>query len=155
GQSDGGSLTTFISAMDERVKVAAAHEGGMHRRWPVHIRPESSLGTGDTEQHFFPAAIYGVDGIDLSAAIAPRPLLSTIEHFSPGYNAVTADVRARYQLMGAAEKFHTVEANDPHDMTMRLRLANTDWFCRCFHNRKGPEIEPDFRLETAADGNCL
>ena len=46
GQSGGGTLTTFISALDERVKCAAAHEGGMHRRWPVHIRPETTLGTG-------------------------------------------------------------------------------------------------------------
>ena len=48
-----------------------------------------------------------------------------------------------------------MEADDPHDMTMRLRLANTNWFCRWFQNRKGPETEPDFRLETAADVNCL
>jgi cephalosporin-C deacetylase-like acetyl esterase len=155
GQSGGGTLTTFISALDERVKCAAAHEGGMHRRWPVHIRPESAMGTGDTEQHFFPAAIYGVDGVDLNAATAPRPLLSSIEHFSPGYNAVTAEVRARYQLLGAQDKFETVQADDPHDMTMRLRLANTNWFCRWFQNRKGPEVEPDFRLETEADLNCL
>ena len=155
GQSGGGTLTTFIAAMDERVKCAAAHEGGMHRRWPVHIRPETALGTGDTEQHFFPAAIYGVDGCDLNAAIAPRPLLSTIEHFNPGYLAVAAEVRAKYQLFGVPEKFHTVEAVDPHDMTMRLRLANTNWFCRWFQNRKGPETEPDSRLETAADVNCL
>ena len=155
GQSGGGTLTTFISAIDERVKCAAAHEGAMHRKWPVHFRPETPLGTGDTEQHFFPAAIYGIDGEDLNSAIAPRPLLSTIEHFSPAYNAVTAEVRARYELMGVPEKFQTVEANDPHDMTMRLRLANTNWFCRWFQNRKGPDTEPDFRLETAADVNCL
>jgi cephalosporin-C deacetylase-like acetyl esterase len=155
GQSGGGTLTTFISALDLRVKCAAAHEGGMHNHWPVHIRPETALGTGDTEQHFFPAAIHGVDLPDINAAIAPRPLLSTVEHFNPAYNVSTAAVRARYELFGATEKFHTVEASDPHDMTMRLRLANTNWFCQWFQNRKGPEVEPDFRLETAADVNCL
>jgi cephalosporin-C deacetylase-like acetyl esterase len=155
GQSGGGTLTTFISALDDRVQVAAAHEGGMHHRWPVHIRPETPMGTGDTEQHFFPAAIYGIDLPDLNAAIAPRPLLSTVEHFHPAYNAATREVGARYELLGALDKFHTVEADDPHGMTMRLRLANTNWFCRWFQNRKGPETEPDFRLETAADINCL
>jgi cephalosporin-C deacetylase-like acetyl esterase len=155
GQSGGGTLTAFIAALDERVKCAGAHEGGMHPRWPVHFRPESALGTGDTEQHFFPAAIYGVDGGDLAAAIAPRPLLSTVEHFNPAYDTVTAQVRARYTLLGAPEKFHTVQADDPHDMTMRLRLANTNWFCRWFQNRKGPEVEPDFKLENAKDVNCI
>jgi len=154
GQSGGGTLTTFISALDERVQCAAAHEGGMHRRWPIEIRPETVLGTGDTEQHFFPAAIHGIDLTDLSIAIAPRPLLSTIEQFNPGFNAAARDVKARYELLGVAEKFSTVEAVDPHDMTMKLRLANTNWFCRWFYNRRGPAVEPDFKLETAADMNC-
>lgn len=154
GQSGGGTLTTFISALDERVQCAAAHEGGMHRRWPIEFRPETVLGTGDTEQHFFPAAIYGIDMTDLNHAIAPRPLLSTIEHFSSGYNSAARDVKARYELMGVPEKFATVEAVDPHDMTMKLRLANTDWFCRWFYKRPGPAAEPEFQLETAAAVNC-
>jgi cephalosporin-C deacetylase-like acetyl esterase len=154
GQSGGGTLTLFISALDERVKCAAIHEGGTHHRWPVEIRPETRLGTGDTEQHFFPAGIYGIDLPDLHIAIAPRPLLATIEHFNPGFNQAAQDVKARYELLGAPEKFATVEAADPHDMTMKLRLANTDWFCRWFYNRRGPEVEPDFRLERAADMNC-
>jgi cephalosporin-C deacetylase-like acetyl esterase len=154
GQSGGGTLTLFISALDERVKCAAVHEGGTRHRWPIQFRPETVLGTGDTEQHFFPAAIYGIDLPDLHIAIAPRPLLATIEHFNPDFNAAAAGIQARYQLLGVPEKFSTVEAVDPHDMTMRLRLANTAWFCRWFYNRNGPAVEPDLRLETAADMNC-
>ncbi|PYT26700.1 MAG: hypothetical protein DMG57_20665 [Acidobacteria bacterium] len=147
GHSGGGTLTLFISVLDERVKCAVVNEGGTHHRWPVRIRPETQLGTGDTEQHFFPAGIYGIDLPDLHAAIAPRPLLSTIERFSPDFDGAARD---RYELLGVPEKFATVEALDPHDMTMRLRLASTGWF----YNRKGPEVEPDFRVETAADMNC-
>jgi len=154
GQSGGGTLTLFISALDERVKCAAVHEGGTHHRWPARIRPESWLGTGDTEQHFFPAAIYGADLCDLHVAIGPRPLLATVEHFNPGFEAAAGHIKARYQLLGVPEKFATVEAIDPHGMTMKLRLANTNWFCRWFQHRPGPEIEPDFHLETAADMNC-
>ena len=154
GQSGGGTLTLFISALDERVRCAAVHEGGTVHRWPIDIRPETQLGTGDTEQHFFPAGIYGIDLPDLHSAIAPRPLLTTIEHFNPRFNAAARDIKARFELLGVPQKFATVEAVDPHDMTMRLRLANTNWFCRWFYNRKGPEVEPDFKLETAADMNC-
>jgi hypothetical protein len=154
GQSFGGTLTLFISALDERVKCAAVHEGGTHHRWPVEIRPETRLGTGDTEQHFFPAAIYGIDLPDLHIAIALRPLLATIEHFNSGFNRAAQDIKARHELIGVPEKFSTVEATDPHAMTMKLRLANTDWFCRWFYNRRGPEVEPDFRLGSAADMNC-
>ena len=154
GQSGGGTFTLFISTLDERVKCAAVHEGGTRHRWPVHIRPETRLGTGDTEQHFFPAAIYGIDMCDLHMAIAPRPLLATIEHFNPEFQSVAAHVKARYELLGAPEKFATAEAADPHQMTMKLRLANTNWFCRWLQNRRGPQVEPDFRLETGADLNC-
>jgi cephalosporin-C deacetylase-like acetyl esterase len=154
GQSGGGTLTLFISALDKRVQCAAVHEGGTHHRWPVRIRPESWLGTGDVEQHFFPAATYGIDLCDLHVTIAPRPLLATIEHFNPGFQSVASHVKARYELLGVPEQFATAEAVDPHDMTMKLRLANTNWFCRWLQHRAGPEIEPDFHLETAADMNC-
>ena len=154
GQSGGGTLTLFISALDERIQCAAVHEGGTRHRWPLRFRRETVLGTGDTEQHFFPAAIYGIDMPDLHEAIAPRPLLATIEHFNPGFDAAARNIQARYTLFGVPEKFAAVEADDPHEMTMKLRLANTNWFCRWFYDRKGPEAEADFRLETAADMNC-
>jgi cephalosporin-C deacetylase-like acetyl esterase len=151
GQSGGGTLTLFISALDERVKCAAVHEGGTRHRWPLRMKPETPLGTGDTEQHFFPAGIYGVDLCDLHAAIAPRPLLATIEHESPDFMLTVRHVAERYTQMGAADKFETEFAGDPHGMTMKLRLRNTDWFCRWFQNRRGPEREPDFRAEPAED----
>jgi cephalosporin-C deacetylase-like acetyl esterase len=154
GQSGGGTFTMFISALDDRVKCAAIHEGGSRNRWPLRIRPETRLGTGDTEQHFFPAAIYGIDMSDLHVAIAPRPLLAGIEHVDPAFQTVAATVKARYELFGAAEKCAIVEAGDPHQMTMKLRLANTNWFCRWLQNRRGPEVEPDLRLETGAELNC-
>jgi cephalosporin-C deacetylase-like acetyl esterase len=154
GQSGGGTFTLFISALDDRVKCAAIHEGGSRNRWPIRIRPETRLGTGDTEQHFFPAAIYGIDMSDLHAAIAPRPLLATIEHVDHAFQSVAASVKASYELLGMPEKFATEEAVDPHQMTMKLRLANTNWFCRWLQDRHGPEVERDFRIETAADLNC-
>jgi len=154
GQSGGGTFTMFTSALDERIKCAAIHEGGSRDRWPIRIRPETRLGTGDTEQHFFPAAIYGIDMSDLHVAIAPRPLLATIEHADAAFQRAAARVKAQYELFGVAEKFATEEAVDPHQMTMKLRLANTNWFCRWLQNRPGPKTEPDFRIETAADLNC-
>jgi cephalosporin-C deacetylase-like acetyl esterase len=154
GQSGGGTFTMFISALDDRIKCAAVHEGGSRNRWPIRIRPEMRLGTGDTEQHFFPAAIYGIDMSDLHVAIAPRPLLAGIEHVDASFLNFADIVKARYQLCGVPEKFATVEAVDPHMMTMKLRLANTNWFCRWLQNRPGPKAEPDFRIETSADLNC-
>jgi cephalosporin-C deacetylase-like acetyl esterase len=147
GQSGGGTFTLFISAVDERVSCASVNQGGTSHRWPVRFGPGSRLSTGDTEQHIFRSALYGIDLCDLHVAIAPRPLLATIEHYSTGFNRTAEHIRARYTQLGVPERFATEEAADPHGMTVKLRLRTTDWFCRWFYQRPGPETEPDFRLE--------
>lgn len=154
GHSGGGTLTLFISALDERVRCAAMHEGGTRHRWPLQIRPETPLGTGDVEQHFFPAAIYGIDLCDVHVAVAPRPLLSTIENYSPEFNEAAHHIQDRYRLLDAPERFATVEATDPHALTVKLRLATVDWFGRWFYNRRGPESEPEYTPESRATLYC-
>jgi cephalosporin-C deacetylase-like acetyl esterase len=147
GQSSGGLFTMFLSAIDERIRCAAVHEGGTQRKWPVEIRPETVVDPPDIEQNLFPAALWGVDLPDLHAAIAPRPLLATHERFSPDFLKAASEVRARYELLGVPEKFAIASADDPHAMTMKLRLATVDWFSRWFLGRKGPERELDLTLE--------
>ena len=147
GQSSGGLFTMFLSAIDDRIRCAAVHEGGTQRKWPVEIRPETVVDPPDIEQNLFPAALWGVDLPDLHAAIAPRPLLATHERFSTDFLKAAAEVRARYELLGVPEKFAIASADDPHAMTMKLRLATVDWFSRWFLDRKGPEREPDWTLE--------
>lgn len=154
GHSGGGTLTLFISAIDERVKCAALNEGGSAQRWPMVFGPGTPIGTGDIEQHFFPSAIYGIDQQDMRMAIAPRPQLQTIEHYSPEFNAWAEQLRASYNLLGAPKSFVTEEATDPHDMTLKLRLATADWFCRWFYNRPGPAAEADISPEPARNLYC-
>lgn len=154
GHSGGGTLTKFISALDKRVQCAVINEGGTSNRWPLDIAPDAPLGTGDTEQHLFPAAIYGIDHVDLHMAIAPRPLLVTIEKYSSRFTRAAQAILARYRQLGVPEKFATVEAGDPHAWTVKLRLANTDWFTRWFYNRRGPESEPEFTPEPAENLYC-
>ncbi|HZT69880.1 MAG TPA: acetylxylan esterase [Terriglobia bacterium] len=147
GHSGGGTLTKFIAAMDERVACAAINEGGTANEWPIHIPMYKPMGTGDTEQHMFPSGTYGIDNVDLLAAVAPRPLLVTIEHYAPPFNRAAAAILARYELLGAGDKFKTVPADDPHAWTVKLRIANTDWFSRWFYNRPGPQSEAPFTPE--------
>src|ERR1051326_711260 len=130
GHSGGGTLTMFISAVDERVACAAVNEGGTGHRFPVRAGGNGRLGPSDVEQNLFPAALYGVDSCDMLTAVAPRPLLCTVENFNPNFDSAAAHIRRRYQQMGAEDKFAVAEATDPHSWTMKLRLANTDWFSR-------------------------
>jgi pimeloyl-ACP methyl ester carboxylesterase len=126
----------------------------MVNRWPLKIAPWEPLGMGDVEQELFPAAIYGVDEVDLHAAIAPRPVLTGIERYSSIFVRAASDVQERYRQLGAVDKFATTAADDPHGWTPKLRLATADWFSRWFYDRKGPTTEPRFRLEPAENLYC-
>ncbi|HSB18186.1 MAG TPA: alpha/beta hydrolase family protein [Bryobacteraceae bacterium] len=154
GHSGGGTLTLFISALDERVRCAVVNEGGTGHRWPVHIAPGGPFGPSDVEQNLFPSALYGADLCDLHVAIAPRPLLTLTEEYSPWFNLAAGHIRDRYRQFGVAEKFATEEATDPHAYTVRLRQATTDWFSHWFYGRKGPEAEPDFDAEPRRNLYC-
>jgi cephalosporin-C deacetylase-like acetyl esterase len=154
GHSGGGTMTTFISVVDRRVQCAAIIEGGMVNRWPLRIAPWQPIGPSDAEQNLFPSAIYGIDEFDLHAAIAPRPVLTGIEHYSHAFDRAARAVQDRYRQLGAPEKFATVSSDDPHAWTPKLRLATTDWFCRWFYDRKGPLIEPNYETVPPEDLYC-
>jgi cephalosporin-C deacetylase-like acetyl esterase len=154
GHSGGGTLTLFISALDERVKCAVVNEGGTAHRWPLEIRPGSRVGPSDVEQNLFPAAVYGADLCDLHVAIAPRPLLAMIENYNPRFDRAAEHIRTRYQQLGVPEKFATEEATDPHAWTPKLRISATNWLSRWMYGRPGPKVEPDFAIESPETLYC-
>jgi cephalosporin-C deacetylase-like acetyl esterase len=147
GHSGGGTLTLFISAADERVQCSVVNEGGTIHRWPMKVPMWGRIPSPDIEQNLFPAANYGIDLCDLHQAIAPRPLMAMIENYSPAFDETAAHIRRRYQQLGVANRFATVEATDPHAWTVKLRLAATDWFSRWFYSRPGPTREMEFEAE--------
>lgn len=149
GHSGGGTLTKFIAVADQRVQCAAILEGGTANQWPTR-----GIGIADIEQNLFPAALDGIDNVDLHAAIAPRPLLAAIESYENGFNTAAAAVRSYYKKLGAEEKFETVAADDPHAWTPKLRRATTDWFCRWFYGHSGPQQETAFETSRPEDLYC-
>ena len=147
GHSGGGTLSLFISALDERVKCSVVNEGGTSRRWPVEVRSGGRMGPSDVEQNAFPAAKYGIDNPDMHVAIAPRPLLAMIEEYRTGFNRAAEQIRQRYAQLGVADRFSTEAADDPHAWTPKLRLATTRWLSRWLLNAPGPTLEPELSIE--------
>jgi cephalosporin-C deacetylase-like acetyl esterase len=149
GHSGGGTLTKFIAVADPRIQCAAILEGGTANQWPAR-----GIGVADAEQNLFPAALYGIDNVDLHAAFAPRPLLAAIESYNTGFNNTATAVRSYYKKLGAEEKFETVAADDPHAWTPKLRHATTDWFCRWFYGHSDPQQEMTFETSRPEDLYC-
>ncbi|MGH9617590.1 MAG: alpha/beta hydrolase [Acidobacteriaceae bacterium] len=154
GHSGGGTMTKFLSAVDGRIRCVAVIEGGTADDLPQNILPWQPLGPGDVEQNLFPAALYGIDNVDLLTAIAPRPLLTAIEHYGPAFDQAAHAIEARYRQLGVPQNFATVASDDPHAWTPKLRLATTDWFCRHFYKREGPSTESDFETVAPEDLYC-
>jgi dienelactone hydrolase len=154
GHSGGATATMYLSCLDERIQCVVIHEGGLAHQWPIDPG-RARLEPADGEQNLFGAATYGMDFVELSAAISPRPLLISVEHFNPAFNAAADDVKKRYALLGAADRFTTFEANAPHAWTKKLSIANTDWFSRFFYNRPGPSEAPDYQPEPQEVLRCV
>jgi cephalosporin-C deacetylase-like acetyl esterase len=154
GHSGGGTATMYLSCVDERIQCVVVHEGGLAHQWPIDLK-RARLEPSDGEQNLFGAAAYGLDFVELSASISPRPLLISVEHFNPAFNAAADDVKKRYELLGVADRFSTVEANAPHAWTKKLSIATTDWLSRAFYNRPGPAEAPDYKPEPEEVLRCL
>ena len=149
GHSGGGTVTKFITVADPRIRCSVILEGGMANQWPTQ-----SIGIADAEQNLFPAALYGIDNVDLCTAVAPRPLLVGIESYSAEFDRAADAVRLRYKQLDAVNRFDTVAADDPHAWTPKLRRATTDWFCRWFYGRNGPEEETAFETSSLEQLYC-
>jgi cephalosporin-C deacetylase-like acetyl esterase len=154
GHSGGGTMTDFVSAVEDRIRCVVSIEGGMVNGWPRTYQKWQPIGPGDVEQNLFPAATYGVDEVDVHTAVAPRPALVAIEHDRPAFDQAADKVQERYRQLGAPEKFATVASDDPHSWSPKLRVAATDWFCRWFYDRKGPQTEELFETLPPEELRC-
>jgi Dipeptidyl aminopeptidases/acylaminoacyl-peptidases len=153
GNSGGGTLSTYLAAVDDRLQVAAPS---------CYITSWKSLftllGPQDAEQNLSPWLNLGFDFPDFIYAFAPKPflILSAIRDFFPigGARASFAEVSRAYQRMGVAGKVKMVEADDGHGYSLPRRLAAYDWMSRWLKNQPDDGVEPRFPLATEAELQC-
>jgi dienelactone hydrolase len=154
GHSGGGTLTMFLACADERIRCVAINEGGTYHRWPVRPKADGGLPISDVEQNLFPTATDGIDICDMHVAIAPRPLLVTIEEYAPAFNETADHIRARYDLLGVADRFSTEEARARHAWTPKLRAATVQWFARWFYESSTAALRTESRAEAPETLYC-
>lgn len=122
GRSGGGTQSSMIAAMDDRI-MAAAPEAYITSL----TRLLQSIGPQDTEQNFPGEISRGLDHADLLEVRAPKPTLmitTTDDMFSiQGARETEAEVKRIYAAYGKPENFARAEDFGVHESTKNNREA--------------------------------
>src|SRR5688572_6951095 len=145
GNSGGGTHTAYLSALDNRIKVAAP---SCYITSFGHLL--SSIGPQDAEQNLPPFLADGLDHADFIYAFGPKPylMLSAIRDFFSisGARETYAEAKRVYTVLGIPDKMGMVEADDGHGYTKPRRLAAYDWFGRWLKGAGDQAPEPEVKL---------
>jgi dienelactone hydrolase len=139
GNSGGGTLTAYITALDPRVRAAviSCYITTLPRRMGNRIQTDPDA---DPEQDIFGFVADGIDHAGLLALCAPRPtLLATARYdFFPieGARESFAEAKKLYEVAGAGDRIDRVEAAEKHGLTPPLRRAAYAWFDRWLSGRR-------------------
>lgn len=157
GCSGGGTVTTYISALDPRIKVAAP-------ACYINTFREVFPGpTGDAEQSVPGFIEAGLDIADYIELFAPKPWLigSTQDDFFPVAGARRAFEEAQkwYGWFGADDRIKWAVGPGGHGTPVEVREAIYGWMIRWLNGGQGSakevdvELQPDWRLQATESGH--
>lgn len=138
GTSGGGAITWWTAAADDRVRVAAPSCGTATTA--SHVRERTIDGHCDC---MFPVNLYGWSLLEMSALVAPRPLLIasaaldgifTIDAIREFYDRL-AHV---YRHLDRPDDIRLVTFEGPHSYDRVTRTAIFSWFVRHLQGREVP-----------------
>ena len=129
GNSGGGTLTSWVSAVEDRFFAAAP--SCFVTTWVHDIENELP---SDIEQCPPDAMKYGLEISDFLIASAPRPYLllgQKNDFFDPrGLREVRDELKNLYRLLGCEDKIELCIGPQGHGLSVTLREAAYDFFCR-------------------------
>lgn len=153
GCSGGGTLTTYISALDDRVKAAAP--ACYITSWQELMEKQSPM---DSEQSFPNFLKEGLDMADFVELCAPKPFLiaSTIEDFFPleGARQTYEEAKRFYEIYGASDHLHWYIGPGPHGVPQPSREAIYAFFIRYLKNGQGDPREAPAHLNPLEEVFC-
>ncbi|HYI97076.1 MAG TPA: acetylxylan esterase [Bryobacteraceae bacterium] len=170
GQSGGGTLTMFLTAVDNRLASAAISCGNTENFATENFNPPGSV--DDAEQDFVNAGPLGFDRWDLVYPMAPKPMLigvSARDYFgtySPSYlndgRAEFTRLKNIYRTLGKEGAIEWFETPLPHALSHDMRLQIYSFFERTLKNSSSritqePSVkpEPDDQLYAGLTANVV
>lgn len=156
GNSGGGTLTAYISALDPRVRAAAigCYITTLPRRMANRIEADPDA---DPEQDIAGFVSEGIDHAGLIALRAPRPTLLACAQYDffpiEGARESYDEAKHLFEVAGAGEQLTKVEAAERHGLSLPLRLGVYDFFERRLAEREasGDVTELDFTPRPASE----
>ena len=146
GCSGGGTLTTYISALDPRIQVAAP------ACYMNSFRVLFSGPVGDSEQSLPDFLSSGLDQTDYVELFAPKPWLisSTIDDFFKleGARQVYEEARRWYRIYGAEEKIRWEVGPGGHGTPLQIREAIYGWMIRWLKDGQGEAREETVEMHS-------
>ncbi|MCL2711219.1 MAG: acetylxylan esterase [Planctomycetaceae bacterium] len=141
GTSGGGTQTSYIMALDDRVAAAAPS----CYLCSLYGKMMTTIGPQDAEQNIFGQAAFGMDHADYCIMRAPKPTLiaTTTGDYFPAEDAWTTARNAMriYNRLGYSEKMAITEADGPHGWHKSNREVAVRWMLRWLADRDARVFE--------------
>lgn len=149
GNSGGGTLTTWLMAVDPRIAVAAPS-------CFITTIPRlfATIGPQDCEQHFPAQGAYGIDHTDFITMRAPKPtlVLAAEQDFFDfsGTRQACAAAEAVYRVLGHPQRVGLFSFDDKHGFSQPRREAAVAWMRRWLADDRRSVREPTLKLQSDA-----
>jgi len=153
GNSGGGTMTAYLMALDERIRVAApsCYITTLERLF-------ATIGPQDAEQNIPGQVAFGMEHADYATLRAPKPTLICIatQDFFDREGALTTFREAKqiYGLLGKGECVDLFEFNDKHGFSKPRREAAMRWMRRWLLGKDDAPAEPDFPIAKDPEVQC-
>jgi cephalosporin-C deacetylase-like acetyl esterase len=153
GNSGGGTMTSYLMALDDRISVAApsCFITSLERLF-------ATIGPQDAEQNITGQVAAGLDHADFITMRAPKPTLLSVgtrDFFDiQGSWDTFREVKLIYGRFGFGERVDMFESDEEHGFTSPRRVATVRWLKRWLLKDDGAAVEPEFSVLADAALQC-